>query len=364
MLIQSSTSKIPASPSILIILMGSLGDIARGLCLVSLIKNCLAESRITWLVEPKWTELVRLHDQIDRIIVFRRAWRFSAIWQLFKDLQRDHYDIALDLQRIFKSGFFSRISGAERRVGFQRRNAKEFNWIFNNEHIGYFSDDLPKILHYLKFTEYLGLPKPETLDFGLSALEVDRTAPQIIADLQHPFAAVVLGTSWETKNWHFNGYAGLIERILAIQNLKVVLIGDNSHGDLATKFTASIRSPDVIDLTGRTTLPQLAAVLKAALVGVGPDSGPGHLAAAANTPFVTLFGPTSPRRTAPIGCEELVVKSDEDCAPCYRKHCPDRNAACMDSITPDMVMEKVQSALSCTRLVIDISPFHTLNNPA
>ena len=349
MLIQSSTSKIPASPSILIILMGSLGDIARGLCLVSLIKNCLAESRITWLVEPKWTELVRLHDQIDRIIVFRRAWRFSAIWQLFKDLQRDHYDIALDLQRIFKSGFFSRISGAERRVGFQRRNAKEFNWIFNKEHIGYFSDDLPKIQHYLKFTEYLGLPIPPILEFGFSALNVERTAPRVIADLQQPFAAVVLGTSWKSKNWHPDGYRGLVKRILAEHHIKIVLIGDNSQAALAAKLAASIRSPDLIDLTGRTTLPELVALLKAAAVGVGPDSGPGHLAAATKTPFVTLFGPTSPRRTAPYGCEELVVKSDIDCAPCYRKHCPDSNTECMRSITPDMVMKKVKLALSLTK---------------
>ena len=349
MMIQSSKSKIPSSPSILIILMGSLGDIARGLCLVSLIKNCLAESRITWLVEPKWMELVRLHDQIDRIIVFRRAWRFSAIRQLYEDLKRDHYDIALDLQRIFKSGFFSRISGADRRLGFQRRNAKEFNWIFNNEHIGYFSDDLPKIQHYLKFTEYLGLPIPPILEFGFSALNVERTAPRSIADLQQPFAAVVLGTSWKSKNWHPDGYRDLVKRILADHHLKVVLIGDNSHSALAAKLAASIRSPDIIDLTGRTTLPELVALLKAAAVGVGPDSGPGHLAAATKTPFVTLFGPTSPRRTAPYGCEELVVKSDIDCAPCYRKHCPNGNTECMRSITPDMVMKKVKLALSLTK---------------
>ncbi len=153
---KQSNQKIPASPSILIILMGSLGDVARGLCLVCQIKANLPQSRVTWLVEPKWSELVRLNRQIDRVIIFKRAWRLSAVWQLFKDLRQDHFDITLDLQRILKSGFFSLLSGARRRIGFNRRNAKEFNWIFNNEHIGYFSDDLPKIRHYLKFTEHLG----------------------------------------------------------------------------------------------------------------------------------------------------------------------------------------------------------------
>lgn len=109
---------IPPSPAILIILMGSLGDVARGLCLVNHIKTNLPQCRVTWLVESKWSELVKLNRQIDRMIVFKRTWRWSAIWGLFKDLRRDHYDITLDLQRILKSGIISLLSGAKRRIGF------------------------------------------------------------------------------------------------------------------------------------------------------------------------------------------------------------------------------------------------------
>ena len=89
------------SPSILIILMGSLGDIVRALCLVSHIKSHLPQSRVSWLVEARWAELIRFHIQIDKIIIFKREWRFSALWQLYKELSREHFDIALDLQRIF-----------------------------------------------------------------------------------------------------------------------------------------------------------------------------------------------------------------------------------------------------------------------
>ena len=200
-------SKHHISPpsSILIILTGSLGDIARGLCLVAQIKKNLPDCRVSWLVESRWAALVGLHGQIDNVIIFQRAWRLSAVRQLYQDLRREKFDITLDLQRILKSGFFSLLSGAGRRIGFHRRNAKEFNWIFNNDHIGYFSDDLPKIRHYLKFTEHLGLPVPDALDFGLSSLNPAATAPQVINELQQPFAAVVLGTSWESKNWFMPG---------------------------------------------------------------------------------------------------------------------------------------------------------------
>ncbi len=86
--------------------------------------------------------------------------------------------------------------------------------------------------------------------------------------------------------------------------------------------------------------------MKAAVAGVGPDSGPGHLAAAVSTPFVTLFGPTSAQRTAPYGCDNLVVTPEIDCAPCYRKSCPDRGKQCMHAIQADMVMEKLSQVLS------------------
>lgn len=342
---------IKPSPSILIILMGSLGDIARGLCLVAQIKKNLPGCRITWLVESRWAPLVALHRQIDNLIVFRRAWRLSAVRQLYRDLRQEHFDIALDLQRILKSGFFSLLSGAGRRIGFHRRNAKEFNWIFNNEHIGYYSDRLAKIRHYLKFTDYLGLPEPAAtdFDFGLSSLRVEETAPRVIVELRRPFAAVLLGTSWDTKNWFFEGYLDLMRRILTDLNLTVVLVGDGTCSGMAQNLLQELDTPEVINLVDGTSLPELAGVLKAAAVGIGPDSGPGHLAAAVGTPFVTLFGPTSPDRTAPYGCEKLVVQAEIDCAPCYKKRCADRNRECMRRISVDEVMAKLSLALSRKR---------------
>ena len=77
--------KLPA-PSILIILMGSLGDVARGLGLVSHIKTNRPHSRITWLVEPNCAPLVGFHPQIDKTIVFNRAWSIATLWDLYQKL--------------------------------------------------------------------------------------------------------------------------------------------------------------------------------------------------------------------------------------------------------------------------------------
>ena len=335
----------PSDSSILIILMGSLGDVARGLCLVSHIKKNLPESRITWLVEPKWVELVKLHPRIDKVLVFNRPKGVLAVWDLYKVLGQEHFDIALDLQRHFKSGFLSWLSGAKRRVGFNRRNAKEVNWLFNNERIEYFSDELPKLRHYLKFTEYLGLPVPNSLDFGLASLDLRRNAPNIISGVKGPIIAVVIGSSWESKDWFFEGYYGLLKDLLYSEKMQVVLLGDGSQVTSALQLVKKLRDPGLINLVGKTSLLELAAVLKSVTVAVGPDSGPSHVAAAVGTPYVSLFGPTSPRRTAPYGSENLVVQASVDCAPCYKKQCPGLDRICMRKISVEKVKEKLSEAL-------------------
>ncbi len=342
------SKKSPAALSFLIILMGSLGDVARGLCMVSHIKNYLPKCRLTWLVEPKWSDLVSIHPQLDRIIVFDRTKNILGLWKLYKDLTREHFDIALDLQRHFKSGFFSLLSGAKRRIGFHRRNAKEFNWLFNNEHIGYVSNELelPKWRHYLKFTEYLGYPEPSELDFGLACANPGVELPHIVAQTGEPFIAVVMGSSWESKDWFFERYHRLVKDILLTDNRPVVLVGDQSKTADAAELCDTIGPGKLINLVGKTSLLEVVAVLKAAAAAVGPDSGPGHLAAAVGTPYVTLFGPTSPARAAPYKCEHLVVQSELSCIACYKKRCPDRDRPCMQLVTVDKVKEKLSAALA------------------
>ena len=339
-----SIKKIPAAPSILIILMGSLGDVARGLCLVSHIKAHRPESRITWLVEPKCADLVGLHPQIDHVIEFKRKRPVAAMRDLYQNLQKEHFDITLDLQRILKSGFFSLLSRAKRRIGFHRKNAKELNWLFNNESIPDCDENLPKLGHYLKFTEHLGLPEPNRLDFGLKSLDVNKLIPPAVAAIQNSFIAVVMGSSWESKDWNFEGYGQLVQHV--IKNLKrhVVLLGGGDQWTVAEKQLQKANSPNIINLTGNSLI-EMTAVLKAAAAAVGPDSGPGHLAAAVGTPYVTLFGPTPASRHVPYGCEHLIVQSGLDCAPCYQRRCPDRNNQCMQNIELDDVVEKISMAL-------------------
>jgi lipopolysaccharide heptosyltransferase I len=331
--------------SILIVLMGSLGDVARGLGIVDHLKSNCPGCHITWLVEPVCAELVGLHPEIDDIIVFRRAWSLKSLRDLYRQLRRYHFDITLDLQRHFKSGLFSRLSRAKRRIGFHRRNAKEFNWLFNNEHIGYYDNDTPKLDHYFKFTEHLGLADPLEVNFGFANWDARKFLPRVLRDINGPYVSVVLGSRWESKNWHQQGYLRLLQHLLSDEALNVALIGDASQRTAAGEIAGKLKVTPLVNLVGKTSLVELTAVLKCATAVVGPDSGPGHLAAAVGTPYIGLFGPTSPKRTAPYGCENFVVQAQLDCIPCYRKQCPLGTDACMQAIRIETVKEKLAALM-------------------
>jgi ADP-heptose:LPS heptosyltransferase len=336
--------------SMLVILMGSLGDLVRGLCLADALKRGRPGCEITWLVEPQWLSLIQNHPHIDRLVVFDRPRGIVALPDLYRQLREAHFDITLDLQRHFKSGLFSRLSGAKRRIGFHRRNAKELNWLFNNEHIPWYSDRLNKLEHYLKFTTYLGIPCPDSLDFGLAHHAIERLNPPLATRLPHPFISVVMGSSWPSKDWTFLGYNELVRRILEEGKFGVVLIGDRSQANLADRLAKRFASPRILNLAGTTSLPEVTGILQAAAAGIGPDSGPGHLAAAVGTPYVSLFGPTTPERVAPYRCKDLVIQAPEPCFGCYRKRCRLKGITCMASITPDMVLPKLDQALRMGRL--------------
>ncbi len=336
-----------AAPSILIVLMGSLGDVARALGIVAHLKAGYPDCPITWLVEPKCADLVGLHPGIDHVIVFRRAWSFKALWDLYRQLRQYHFDITLDLQRHFKSGFFSLLSHSRQRIGFHRKNSKEFNWLFNNTHIEYGNNELSKLEHYFKFTQYLGLDDPARVNFGISTWDGRKHLPHALTDLDGSLISIVLGSRWESKNWHKQGYIRLVQQILANEapglpkEARVAMLGDATQAAAAREISDHFNNKALIDLVGKTSLLELAAVLKRSAVVVGPDSGPGHVAAALGTAYISLFGPTSPERTAPHGCEHLVVQTQLDCIPCYQKQCPLQTRQCMYDIRVEEIMNKL-----------------------
>ncbi len=335
-----------APRNVLIVLMGSLGDVVRGLALVDACKAAWSECSITWLVEPACAGIVRLHPRIDRVVVFERSRGLAGVLNLRRELRRERFDVTLDLQRHLKSGIFSWLSGAKRRVGFNPKDTKECNWLFNTEFIAESAESIPKVEHYLKFLGVLGIPVPEQLSSGLEHITLANISADWKGELSEPYLGLVLGSSWDSKDWPEEGYAGLLGTLEAEGLRSVVLLGDRSKVEMAARLEASATALKIVNLAGKTTLKELVGVLQGARVCVGPDSGPAHICGAVGTRHITLFGPTPMIRNAPRGSEELSLSSLVGCSPCKRRICPGLNKVCMRLISPESVLQRIGDVIS------------------
>jgi ADP-heptose:LPS heptosyltransferase len=303
--------------SILIVLLGALGDVVRGLSVADAIKAWSKDTKIDWLVEPKSKGVVELSPSVDNVIVYNRNTPISGLFNLRAQLNKNiaefgPYDICLDMQRHFKSGFFSWLSRAAMRVGFHPSNTKELNHFFQTHTISQVSDLDNKFYHYQEFAKFIGCTIQSNTN---TKLQIKIENPLLQSGFKAKnYTFVVLGSSWNSKNWFFDGYDSVIKSLLS-QNESVVLVGTQDQQLLSNQIlTANPKFAEskLISMVGKTNLSQLCAIINEARVGVGPDSGPGHISAAFGVPYVSLFGPTSPERVAPIGMRGVISVTAQD----------------------------------------------------
>jgi lipopolysaccharide heptosyltransferase II len=172
--------------------------------------------------------------------------------------------------------------------------------------------------------------------FSLCSGEM-RSIEAIKRDLKD-YAVIVPGARWDTKIWA----AGNFGRIASLLPLKSIVIGSKSDMEIAQEVVQA-SAGKAISMAGCTSLSELIELMRHAKVVISNDSGPMHIAAGFDVPVVAIFGPTSPVRTGPYGKGHIIIKSDLECAPCFKKKCGD--VKCMRGITAEQVYERIKNSL-------------------
>ncbi len=334
---------------ILIVLMGSIGDVVRALPLLGRLRKAYPHAYIAWAVEPKSAPILEDHPWLDDMIIYDRTrapWSFPSF---LRRLRAGRFDLVLDLQRHLKSGLAGWISGAPDRVGFSTANSKEFNHWFSTRQVPAQPNLRLKLLQYQSFGDALGI-NAAPIEFGLEPADHKlRHAAELIGDTSRPLLGVILGSSWESRIYFPQSIAEVIRQLHQRHGLTPVLIGGPEDRALADAVRRHFDNADVIDLAGRTRLKDLPAIFRLCRVAFGPDCGPMHIAAAVGCSIVSLWGSTAPQRSAPWGFADLAIKAEIPCHPCYLRRCPiDRE--CMRRIQPAAVVAAVERALAASAL--------------
>jgi len=326
---------LTSHPRILLVKLSSFGDVLHALPTLEALRAAYPEGHLTWLVEAAYAPLLSGHPALDEVWEaprlrpgqFFNGANPAMFGGLLRQLRARDFDLVIDLQGLLKSAVWVFLSRSLRKVGYDR--TREGSYLVLTERVPPYDPEAHAVWRYLNLAHYLGAaaanppgapPALPRFRLGLDA-GVD-LGPLLPEAGQRPLAVLHPGARWTSKLWPAAAWARLAQWLGVEKGFQVAVTGAAADRDLAARICAGWRRP-AINLAGRTSLAELAGVLKAARLAVTTDTGAMHLAAALGTPVVALFGPTAPWRTGPFGAGHQIVRLELECSPCFKRQCPD-----------------------------------------
>jgi len=354
---------------LLIVKLGSIGDIIHTLPSLAAIRSALPDAEISWVVEERSAEMLRGNELIDNLIeVDTRSLRGGMIVEemllsagrQIKELRRFKFDISIDFQGLLKSAMIGKLSGAGKRWGFSKEGLREpASRLLLTDKV-----EVPTGIHVIRknlalAAGALSIVVPDS-DFAFpigtseehiaeadAILEAARCrSPRVskgvtpnLEDMPshtlgfpqqtEDFAVLNPAGGWVTKLWHAEKFGALADRLWEEHGIASIIATGPQELELAERAAASSRSGKVT--LAQPSLKGFYELVKRANVYVGGDTGPTHIAVAAGAPVVGLFGPTEWWRNGSLNPDDICVeRNDIDCrVDCHRRTCS--KWICMDS---------------------------------
>ena len=297
--------------------LSAIGDVAHTIAVGRALQSAYPEAPLTWVVGRTEAPVARLAPGIDVVEVDkRRPW--AELMRLRREWRGRRFDALLHLQVSLRASLLSLAVPAPVRVGFDRVRAKEFHGWFVNQRIAPAPPPGEHVLDgLLRFPAALGAPKtPPRWDLPLPA--ADRAWAENLLPPGPPAIAINVCASAAIRDWPVPCQAAVRDHARR-RGWRVVLCGGPTERERRT--AAALATPgdtNTIDLVGRTSLPQLLALLTRCAALVSPDSGPVHLATAVGTPVVGLYAVSNIRRTGPYLDRRWCVDRRDEASRRYR----------------------------------------------
>lgn len=336
---------------ILILKPSSLGDVVQALPVLRLLKQHWPRSRIYWWIDSTLAPLLEDDPDLSGLIHFERRrwaspWHWPELLQCILGLRAQRFDWVIDLQSLARTGLVAWLANGGVTIGLDdpREGAR-----------GLFDYALPRpsfqthaVDWYKSVLPHLGVPVHDRFHWlpprPGAAEGLTRRWPLVSG---RRWILVQPGARWENKRWPAAFFSETIRRLSKeMPEIWFAIMGgtgDRAVGE-ALRESAPART---LDLTGRTTLPEMVEWIRLGELMITNDTGPMHVAAALGKPVVALFGPTEPARTGPYGQTGQVLRRALACAPCLKSRCSSaRPLECLTSIRPEEVCARARALLA------------------
>ncbi len=339
--------------------------------LPSAIKRSLPRTKIGWAIDAELVPAIAGHRDVDYIHACPRGlWRNAALnplgWPQIASALRDFaaeirdtgYDAAIDAQGLLISALIPFAADIKRRIGFAHRREMS-HFFYTEKYVSkaeYFDPHRLHSEHMLALARAIGCDSDDH-DIALPAV-APHVRDVVASTLEQafgrggPLIAIAPGTQWPSKQWPAQYWVRLLEMILSGTDANIVLIGSKDDTQLAAQLAPGQDERGhnrVLNLAGKTTVPELYALLGCVPIVIAADTAALHAAGAAHCAhLVGLYGPTPGGRTGPSGSPDirlLCATPNLPCQPCRRPRCRFGTNQCMRDIAPDAVFAEVSRVL-------------------
>ena len=311
-----------APDSLCFLRLSAIGDVCHAVSAVQAIQAHWPCTKITWITGKIEAQLIHDLPNVE-VIVFDKKKGVRGMIAVWNQLADRHFDALLHMQLALRSSILTLGIKAKYKVGFNKKRAKEMQWLFTNKKI----DDTASahvLDSFFSFVEYLGVPK-KTPQWNIPLSETDIMFAQQALPANQPVVVISPAASRDERNWLTERYAQFAD-FAKDEGYAVVLCGSPSERErMLGEAIEQQTNMHVINLIGKTNLKQLTAILKQANVLLAPDSGPAHIATTQGTPVIGLYGHSNPKRTGPYNSLPYVVSV-------YEKHVVDQHNKPLDQL--------------------------------
>ena len=332
---------------ILVIKPSSLGDVVHVFPALEILRRRFPGFELDFVIHPAFAEILDLSPfPVSKKILFRRKelGGLTTFWPAFRQLVREirasRYDMVIDFQGLFRSGFLARCARSGLRAGFAEPRERSAAFFYSRK----FPADPSHhaVERYAALANQLCGTDGPVPELNLRKVELP---PELDRLLPERFIVLVPGARWETKVFPPALFAAAAAEVRnSFPDLAVVVAGAGADRPLAAAVAAKL--PGTVDLTGRTSLLQLTGVMQRADAVLTNDSGPMHVAALAGTPVFALFGPTLPERTGPYGSRHRIFRREGlSCLGCLKRKCPFPDTPC-HALDPAAVGGEISSFIA------------------
>jgi len=343
-----------------------IGDAVLTLPAVQSIRRAFPEAHIALLVKPWVSDLFKENSYIDEIILYDECYKgIRGRIRLAKELRGMNFDTAILLQNAFDAALITWLAGIPKRIGYKR----DFRSLLLTDAFPIRPEILEQhqVNYYLDLLNSAGIKTYETEPY-ITISETERNwakdhLSSFFSDSTTPLIGINPGDAYgSAKRWLPERFAELIIKIFTGINGRVIIFGGESETEISNEIITEINRlkiklkiekyrSNLLIMSGKTDLRELASLISECDAFISNDSGPMHMASALLVPVIAIFGSTSPVRTGPFGHIQKIISTDIPCSPCMKRECPEEHLRCMTDITAQEVFSAVKEVLPVNRAV-------------